>query len=144
MEWPFWLRGIVSFMTKVNKTDEQWRENLSDEQYRVLRKKGTEPPFTGTFVYEEGRGMFICAGCGSRLFSSETKFDANCGWPSFYDALPGSVVFNTDYSHGMVRTEVACSNCGGHLGHVFNDAPSQPSGQRYCINSVSLDFLKEK
>ena len=144
MEWPFWLRGIVSFMTKVNKTDEQWRENLSDEQYRVLRKKGTEPPFTGTFVYEEGRGMFICAGCGSRLFSSETKFDANCGWPSFYDALPGSVVFNTDYSHGMVRTEVTCSNCGGHLGHVFNDAPSQPTGQRYCINSLSLDFLKEK
>lgn len=131
-------------MKRVTKTDRQWREELSEEQYRVLRKKGTEAPFTGEYVFEEGVGMYVCAGCRAKLFSSETKFETHCGWPSFYDALPGSVVFHADSSHGMVRTEVICGNCGGHLGHVFDDAPTQPTGKRFCINSVSLDFLKKQ
>lgn len=126
-----------------NKPDRQWREELSEEQYRVLRGKGTEAPFSGKFVFENGVGTYVCAGCGAKLFSSDKKFDANCGWPSFYQALPGSVEFNKDSTHGMVRTEVTCSNCGGHLGHIFDDAPDMPGGQRYCINSVSLDFLKK-
>ena len=127
-----------------NKTDRQWRDELSEERYRVLRKKGTEAPFSGKYVFENGVGTYVCAGCGIKLFNSETKFDANCGWPSFYDALPGSVVFHEDSTHGMVRTEVTCGNCGGHLGHVFDDAPTQPTGKRFCINSVSLDFLKKQ
>ena len=131
-------------MHKVNKSEKEWREKLTEEQYRVLRKKGTEVPFTGKYVFEDGEGTYVCVGCGAKLFSSDTKFDAHCGWPSFYDALPGSVKFNEDTSHGMVRTEVVCANCGGHLGHIFDDAPDQPGGQRYCINSVSLDFKTNK
>ncbi|MCA9301444.1 peptide-methionine (R)-S-oxide reductase MsrB [Candidatus Saccharibacteria bacterium] len=128
-------------MTTMKKSDTQWREDLSGEQYRVLRKKGTEAPFSGRFVFENGVGTYVCAGCGTKLFSSETKFETHCGWPSFYDALPGSVEFYKDTTHGMVRTEVTCKACGGHLGHIFDDAPDQPSGRRYCINSISLDFM---
>ena len=127
----------------LKKTDKRWREELTDEQYRVLRKKGTEAPFTGEFVFENGVGTYVCGGCGTKLFDSETKFDSDCGWPSFYDALSGSVIFTEDKTHGMVRTEVTCSNCGGHLGHIFDDAPDQPGGKRYCINSVSLKFQKK-
>lgn len=127
-------------MKVLHKSDKEWREELSEEQYRVLRGKGTEAPFSGKFVFENGLGTYVCAGCNAKLFSSDTKFDAHCGWPSFYEALPGSVEFHKDTSHGMVRTEVTCSNCNGHLGHIFDDAPDQPGGQRYCINSVSLDF----
>lgn len=127
----------------IQKSDKQWREHLTDEQYRVLRQKGQEAPFTGAFVFEDGVGTYVCVGCGSKLFDSKTKFDADCGWPSFYDALPGSVIFTDDKTHGMVRTEVTCSNCGGHLGHIFDDAPDQPGGKRYCINSVSLKFQKK-
>jgi peptide-methionine (R)-S-oxide reductase len=126
----------------IHKTDKQWREQLSEEQYRVLRGKGTELPFSGVLNTQYAAGLYSCAGCGQQLFSSKTKFKTNCGWPSFYDALPGSVVFREDVSHGMVRTEVVCAECGGHLGHVFDDAPEQPGGQRYCINSASLDFTK--
>ncbi len=130
-------------MHRFNKSDIEWREKLSDEQYRVLRQKGTEAPFTGEYVFEDGVGTYECAGCGTKLFSSDTKFDAHCGWPSFYDAISGSVIFTEDKTHGMVRTEVTCSNCGGHLGHIFDDAPLQPGGKRYCINSVSLKFQKK-
>ncbi len=122
------------------KTDEQWREELTPEQYDILRRKGTEPPGTGKFVHNKDTGMYRCAGCGSDLFSSDTKFDSGSGWPSFTDpADPANVDLHEDRSHGMVRTEVTCKNCGGHLGHVFDDGPG-PTQQRFCINSCALDF----
>lgn len=123
-----------------NTPDEEWRRVLTPEQYRVLRQKGTEAPFTGKYEYENGVGTYVCAACGIQLFDSDTKFDAGTGWPSFYDAKPGAVEFHTDTSLGMVRTQVDCANCGSHLGHVFADAFDQPTGNRFCINSISLDF----
>ncbi|MEK7152558.1 MAG: peptide-methionine (R)-S-oxide reductase MsrB [Patescibacteria group bacterium] len=121
-------------------TDKEWRQKLTPEQYHVLREKGQETPYTGTLLYNDKAGSYVCAACGNELFGSETKFEAHCGWPSFYDAKPGAVSFHEDTTHGMVRTEVTCANCGGHLGHIFPDAPDQPTGQRFCINSVALDF----
>ena len=123
----------------MNKSDDEWKKSLSPEQYRVLREKGTEAPFTGDYDSVFDPGPYTCAACGAELFSSEAKFDAHCGWPSFYDALPGAVVFTADDSLGMVRTEVTCANCGGHLGHVFEgEGFDTPTDQRFCINSVSL------
>ncbi len=128
---------------EVNKSEEDWKKQLSAEQYSVLREKGTERPFTGKFEEHYEPGIYTCAGCGNELFQSATKFDAGCGWPSFYEALDKSKVKEiTDYSHGMKRTEIVCAKCGGHLGHVFDDGP-KPTGLRYCINSVSLDFKKK-
>ena len=125
---------------EVTKTDEEWRSELSREQYEVLRRKGTERPFTGKFVHTKEKGTYVCAGCGAELFSSDTKFESGTGWPSFTEpANAANVELHTDYSHGMVRTEVLCKRCGGHLGHVFNDGP-RPTGKRYCINSCSLDL----
>lgn len=108
----------------------------------MLRERGTEAPFSGTLLYNDASGSYVCAACGNVLFDSTTKFDADCGWPSFYDAKEGSVVLEPDHSHGMRRIAVSCAQCGGHLGHVFDDAPDQPTGKRYCINSVALDFKK--
>ena len=123
---------------KVYKTDEEWRQVLTPEQYRVLREKGTERPFTGEYEHTKATGVFRCAACGQELFLSDTKFDSGCGWPSFYaPAKPDQVEESEDTSHGMRRTEVTCSRCGSHLGHVFPDGP-RPTGLRYCINSVSL------
>lgn len=119
------------------KTEDEWRKKLTPEQYRVLREKGTERPFTGDHLHTHGDGTFTCAACGNPLFASDTKFDSGTGWPSFDNALPGSVEQHTDTSHGMVRTEITCARCGSHLGHVFNDG-STDSGKRYCINSVCL------
>ncbi len=125
---------------KVTKSDEEWRAELTPEQYEVLRRKGTERPFTGAYVDNKTDGTYVCAGCGAELFSSGTKFDSGTGWPSFTDPMNTEhVELHTDTSHGMVRTEVTCKTCGGHLGHVFPDGPG-PGGQRYCINSCSLDF----
>jgi peptide-methionine (R)-S-oxide reductase len=129
--------------TKVNKTEEEWRGALTPEQYEVLRRQGTEPPFTGRYVYSKDDGMYRCAACGNELFSSDTKFDSGTGWPSFYEpAAADRVELRQDSSHGMVRTEVVCARCGSHLGHVFDDGPN-PTGQRYCINSLSLDLDTE-
>jgi len=122
------------------KTDEQWQDELTPAQFAVLRGKATETPFTGELLYNNDKGTYVCAACGAALFDSATKFDSHSGWPSFYDAKPGTVEFHEDHSHGTTRTEVTCANCGSHLGHLFDDAPQQPTGQRYCINSISLDF----
>jgi len=125
----------------VATTDAEWKEQLTSEQYAVLREKATEAPFSGEYDSVFDPGTYSCAACGQQLFDSQTKFDAHCGWPSFYDAKPDAVTFITDESLGMVRTEVVCSNCGGHLGHVFEGEKfSTPTDQRYCINSLSLKF----
>ncbi|MDB5170923.1 MAG: msrB [Candidatus Saccharibacteria bacterium] len=124
--------------------DDQWKDKLTPEQYRVLREKGTDAPFTGELLHENNAGDFVCAACGTVVFKSDTKFDSGSGWPSFYDpANTEAVKLIEDNSHGMHRVEVTCANCGSHLGHVFNDADDQPTGMRFCINSTSLDFKKK-
>ena len=128
---------------KITKTDEEWKKELTPEQYQVLRQKGTERAFTGEYWNTKDKGVYRCAGCGTELFVSDTKFDSHCGWPSFYAPMTSNVVAEAaDNSHFMKRTEVLCSKCGGHLGHVFDDGPN-PTGLRYCINSASLKFEKK-
>ena len=125
-------------------SDQEWKARLTPEQYHVLRKKGTEAPFTGELLENDEQGTYVCGACGEVLFESNTKFDAHCGWPSFYQPINKNAIhLSEDQSHGMRRIEVTCGNCGSHLGHVFNDAPNQPTGMRFCINSLSLDFSKE-
>ncbi|TML08348.1 MAG: peptide-methionine (R)-S-oxide reductase MsrB [Actinobacteria bacterium] len=128
-------------MQKIEKTDAEWRSELTPEQYAVLRRQATEAPFTGSYALTKDAGTFKCAGCGAELFSSDTKFDSGSGWPSFTEpAIAEAVELREDRSHGMVRTEVACARCGGHLGHVFDDGPRDAGGLRYCINSCALDL----
>src|SRR4029079_10696195 len=126
-------------------TEDELKKKLTPEQYRILREKGTETPFTGKYLDNKAKGMYTCAACGAQLFSSDTKFDSKTGWPSFYDVTKSDAVkLDEDNSHGIHRVEVSCANCGSHLGHVFNDAPDKPTGQRFCINSACLGFEPEK
>lgn len=125
-----------------DKTDEYWRKKLTPEQFHITREKGTEPPGTGQYVNNFETGMYECVACGQPLFSSETKFHSDCGWPSFDRSVEGNVEFHEDTSYGMVRTEVTCKNCGAHLGHIFEDGPEETTGLRYCINSAALNFKK--
>jgi peptide-methionine (R)-S-oxide reductase len=132
-------------MEKVSKTDEQWRAELNPMEFAVLREAATERPFTGELLGEHRTGVFSCRACGAELFRSDTKFESHCGWPSFYQPKEGdAVTLIEDRSHGMVRTEVRCARCDSHLGHVFDDAPQTPTGDRFCINSVSLRFAPQE
>ena len=129
--------------TKVEKTESEWKQLLTTEQYRVLREKGTEMPFTGKLLNNKEKGVYVCAACGNELFTNDMKFDSHCGWPSFDKEIAGGKIkTETDTSHGMIRTEIMCAKCGSHLGHLFDDGPTE-TGMRYCVNSVSLDFKKE-
>ena len=125
------------------KTEEEWKKTLTPEQYKVLREKGTEAAFTGKYAHETREGMYACAACGNPLFSSDTKFESGTGWPSFDKALPGAVKYEHDQQYGMERTEVLCAKCGSHLGHVFDDGPTD-TGKRYCMNSVCLNLQAKK
>ena len=122
-----------------SKTDEEWKAQLTPDEYRILREKGTEYPHTGKYNLHFENGTYHCKGCNQKLFESNSKFDSGCGWPSFDASIPGSVEYKRDLSHGMIRTEILCSRCGGHLGHVFDDGPTK-TGQRYCVNSLSIGF----
>jgi peptide-methionine (R)-S-oxide reductase len=129
----------------ITKTDSEWRERLDADQYAVLRKAATERPWSGALLDESREGVYTCAACDAELFRSGTKFDAGCGWPSFYESIdPNAVELVTDRSLGTVRTEVRCAACGSHLGHVFDDAPQTPTGERFCMNSLSLSFTEDE
>ncbi|HMR55361.1 MAG TPA: peptide-methionine (R)-S-oxide reductase MsrB [Candidatus Doudnabacteria bacterium] len=131
-------------MDKINKTDEEWKQELTPEQYAVLRERGTEPAFSGALYNNHEAGVYTCAACGQQLFSSDTKFDSGTGWPSFTDPMNlEHVELREDNQYGMSRTEVVCKRCGSHLGHVFDDGPSDKGGKRYCINSCALGFEKK-
>ncbi|MDC1216529.1 peptide-methionine (R)-S-oxide reductase MsrB [Flavobacteriaceae bacterium] len=127
----------------VSKTEAEWKKQLSSEEYHVLRQKGTEPPFTGVFNDHYQKGTYTCKGCGQPLYDSTSKFKSSCGWPSFDEAIPGSIEYIKDISHGMLRTEIVCSKCSSHQGHIFNDGTTK-TGDRYCVNAASIDFTEVK
>lgn len=127
---------------KIVKTEAEWKEILTPEQYYILRQKGTDMPGNGGYTKHFEKGTYHCAACDAQLFESGTKYESHCGWPSFDDAIDGAVEFSLDKSHGMIRTEITCTKCGGHLGHVFDDGPRDTTGKRYCVNTTSLRFVK--
>jgi len=127
-----------------NTSDAEWKKVLTQDEYDVLRQKATERPFTGEYYKHFENGVYVCAACGNPLFNSDAKFDSSCGWPSFDQAIKGSVIYKEDGTLGMTRTEVMCANCGGHLGHVFDDGPKETTGNRFCTNSVSIKFIPAK
>jgi peptide-methionine (R)-S-oxide reductase len=127
---------------KINKTESEWQKELTPAQFYILREKGTERPGTGSYNLHFKEGIYACAACNTPLFESKTKYESHCGWPSFDDAIEGSIKYQKDTSSGMIRTEILCANCGGHLGHIFDDGPQETTGKRYCVNSLSLDFKK--
>jgi peptide-methionine (R)-S-oxide reductase len=138
------FREVRAIKSKVTKTEEEWKKSLSPEEYHVLREKETEPAFSGKYLKNKKNGTYVCAGCGNELFSSETKFDSGTGWPSFWAPVSkDNIEEKFDNRFGMHRTEVTCKKCGGHLGHIFDDSPT-PTGQRFCINSISLKFKEQK
>ena len=137
---PLTASTMKNDSVKIEKSEEEWQKELTPEQFNVLRKKGTEAPFSGKFYLHKDKGVYVCAACGNELFTSDMKFDSNCGWPSFDREIAGGKIKTVkDTSFGMVRTEILCGRCGSHLGHIFDDGPTE-TGQRYCVNSVSLDF----
>jgi len=133
-----------TMVKKVIKTDEEWKKTLTSEEYYVLRQKGTDRPSEGGLTSHFEKGTYHCAACDLQLFESNSKYESHCGWPSFDDSIKGTVEFVVDKSHGMVRTEIICASCGGHLGHIFNDGPKETTGQRYCVNTTSIKFVKVK
>ena len=137
-------KKITTMKKKVNKTDEEWKEILSPQQYYVLREKGTDRPGDGGYTKHFEKGTYHCAACDAQLFESGTKYESHCGWPSFDDAIEGSVEYVVDKTHGMIRTEIICTNCEGHLGHIFDDGPADTTGKRYCVNTTSFDLKNQK
>ena len=129
---------------KVVKTEEEWKAILTPEEYYILRQKGTDRPGDSGYTTHFEKGTYVCAACNAQLFESNTKYESHCGWPSFDDAIPGKVEFITDSSLGMIRTEIICKTCDGHLGHVFDDGPKETTGKRYCVNSTSITFIKSE
>ena len=134
-------KAATASVPQMQKTDAEWEKELTPEQFAVLRNKETERPFTGEYWNTFEKGKYVCAACGNPLFNSDAKFNSECGWPSFDQAIKGSVIYKTDVSFGMQRTEVMCAKCGGHLGHVFDDGPAETTGKRFCTNSVSIKFI---
>ncbi|MCB0458785.1 MAG: peptide-methionine (R)-S-oxide reductase MsrB [Flavobacteriaceae bacterium] len=128
---------------KIIKTEEEWQKILTPQQYYVLRQKGTDRPGNDGYTNLFEKGTYVCAGCGAQLFESGSKYESHCGWPSFDDAIKGAIEFTKDYSHGMIRTEITCTKCDGHLGHIFDDGPIETTGKRYCVNTSSIRFVKE-
>jgi len=128
---------------KISKTDNEWKTELSSDEFKILREKGNEPPYTGIFNNQYETGISTCKGCGNPLYTSDSKFNSSCGWPSYDASLPEAIEYIKDDSHGMLRTEIVCANCGGHQGHLFSDGPTS-TGERYCVNAASIDFSKEK
>jgi len=128
---------------KVNKTNDEWKDVLSPAQFHVIREKGTERPGTGEYNLHFKEGTYACAACGTLLFESNTKYESHCGWPSFDEAIEGTIEYKKDTSLSRIRTEILCANCGGHLGHIFDDGPQETTGKRFCVNSLSLDFKKK-
>lgn len=136
------LQKMTNKKYTIEKSEEEWMAELGPERYQILRGKGTERPFTGQYNLHFEKGAYACGACKTPLFESDSKFESGCGWPSFDESIQGAVEYIRDNSHGMIRTEILCSTCGSHLGHVFNDGPTE-TGQRYCVNSLSVDFSKE-
>ncbi|MDH5413562.1 MAG: peptide-methionine (R)-S-oxide reductase MsrB [Flavobacteriaceae bacterium] len=129
---------------KIIKTEAEWKESLTPQQYYVLRQKGTDRPGDYGYTNHFEKGTYVCAACGAQLFKSNSKYQSDCGWPSFDDAIPGTIDLTRDLSHGMIRTEITCTKCDGHLGHIFDDGPKETTGKRYCVNTSSITFIKSE